>query len=54
MAHLKWTAEAERWLQDILDYIAEDNPEAAIDTIEAFTNGLKFCCPILRLEQDMT
>jgi toxin ParE1/3/4 len=34
MAKLIWTAEAERWLKDILDYIAEDNPEAAIDTIE--------------------
>jgi toxin ParE1/3/4 len=34
MAYLKWTAEAESWLKEILDYIAEDNPEAAIDTIE--------------------
>jgi len=34
MAKLIWTAEAERWLKDILDYIAEDNPEAAIDTVE--------------------
>lgn len=25
MAELIWTAEAERWLRDIHDYIAQDN-----------------------------
>ena len=34
MAKLKWTAEAERWLKEILDYISEDNPDAAVETIE--------------------
>lgn len=34
MAEIRWTAEAERWLQDIFGYIAEDNPEAAADTVE--------------------
>ena len=29
MAEINWTAEAERWLKDIYDYIAEDNSEAA-------------------------
>jgi plasmid stabilization system protein ParE len=29
MAKVVWTAEAERWLRDIHDYIAEDNPPAA-------------------------
>lgn len=29
MATLAWTAEAQRWLRDIHDYIAEDNPDAA-------------------------
>ena len=29
MAELNWTAEAERWLRDIYDYITEDNLEAA-------------------------
>ena len=33
MAQLKWTVESERWLKEILDYIAEDSPEAAVDTI---------------------
>lgn len=34
MAELNWTAEAERWLQDIYQYIAQDNPSAARDVIE--------------------
>lgn len=34
MAELTWTAEAERWLRDIHDFIAQDNPIAAIRTIE--------------------
>ncbi|MBU6479299.1 MAG: type II toxin-antitoxin system RelE/ParE family toxin [Nitrospirae bacterium] len=34
MAELTWTAEAERWLHDIQDFIAQDNPAAAIRTIE--------------------
>jgi len=29
MATIRWTAEAERWLQDIYSYIASDNPDAA-------------------------
>ncbi len=29
MAEIEWTAEAERWLKDIYDYIAQDNPNAA-------------------------
>lgn len=29
MAEIAWTAEAERWLRDIYDYIAQDSPEAA-------------------------
>ena len=34
MAEISWTAEAERWLRDIHDYIAEDNPEAASHVVE--------------------
>jgi toxin ParE1/3/4 len=33
MAQISWTAEAERWLEDIFEYIAVDNPEAARQTI---------------------
>lgn len=29
MAEIKWTEEARRWLRDIHDYIAADNPGAA-------------------------
>ncbi len=34
MAKINWTAEAERWLNDIHDYIAQDSPESAIYTVE--------------------
>ena len=34
MAELVWTREAERWLKDIYDYIALDNPDAARSVIE--------------------
>ena len=34
MAEIAWTIEAERWLREIHDYIAQDNPEAAWRTIE--------------------
>jgi plasmid stabilization system protein ParE len=29
MAEIIWTAEVERWLKDIHNYIAQDNPAAA-------------------------
>ncbi len=29
MAEIRWTSEAVKWLQDIYDYIAQDNPQAA-------------------------
>ena len=35
MAELNWTHEAERWLRDIYDYIARDNPKAAKRTVES-------------------
>lgn len=34
MAEITWTVEAERWLKDIYDYIAQDHPEAAATVIE--------------------
>lgn len=33
MAEIKWTSEAHRWLRDIHDYIARDNPKAAVNVI---------------------
>ena len=33
MAEITWTAEAQRWLEDIFEYIAADNPHAAAQTV---------------------
>lgn len=33
MAKISWTSEAERWLKDIYEYIATDNPHAAAGVI---------------------
>jgi len=46
MAKIIWTSEAERWLGVIYDYIAEDNPDAAIKVV----NGIYSKAQIL-LEQ---
>lgn len=35
MAEIRWTEEAERWLSDIYEYIAADNPAAAARTVQA-------------------
>ena len=35
MGQVRWTAEAERWLSEIHDYIADDNPAAATRTVRA-------------------
>ncbi len=32
MGEIRWTEEAERWLREIHDYIARDNPQAALRT----------------------
>lgn len=34
MAKLVWTEEAVRWLENIFEYIAEDNPQAAAETVQ--------------------
>jgi plasmid stabilization system protein ParE len=34
MARLNWTREAEMWLRDIFEYIAQDNPVAATRVAE--------------------
>ncbi len=33
MAEIKWTDEAEKWLKDIYDYIANDNSNVALEVI---------------------
>lgn len=46
MAELTWTAEAERWLRDIHDFIAQDNPAAAARTVETiYAEGPAFAGP---------
>lgn len=35
MAEINWTTEAERWLRETHEYIAKDNPDAAIRVIES-------------------
>jgi toxin ParE1/3/4 len=34
MGKVRWTSEAERWMREIHDYIAQDNPAAALRTVE--------------------
>jgi len=34
MAKIRWTSEAQAWLKDIHDYIAEDNPSAAAGVVQ--------------------
>ena len=34
MAEIRWTIEAEAWLGDIHDYIAQDNPSAAARVVD--------------------
>ena len=34
MATIAWTDEARRWLEDIFEHIAADNPEAAFRTVQ--------------------
>jgi plasmid stabilization system protein ParE len=41
MAQINWTAEAERWLRDIYDYIATDNPDAAARVVDEIYNKVQ-------------
>jgi len=34
MAEIAWTDEAQRWLEDIFEYIAADSPAAAARTVQ--------------------
>jgi len=38
MATITWTEEAQRWLEDIFEYIALDNPQAAARTVQEIYN----------------
>ncbi len=34
MAEIAWTEEAQRWIEDIFEYISGDNPQAAARTVQ--------------------
>jgi plasmid stabilization system protein ParE len=34
VAEISWTEEAERWLSDIFEHIAQENPDAALKTVQ--------------------
>ena len=38
MGKLNWTAESERWLRDIFEYIEADNPNAAHKVVSGIYN----------------
>lgn len=44
MAELNWTAEAERWLHDIFQYIAQDNPSAAVEVVAGIYERAQLLC----------
>ena len=44
MAALNWTDEAQRWLRDIFDYIAADNPVAAARTVDGIYERAQVLC----------
>ena len=42
MAEITWTDEAKRWLEDIFEYIAADNPRAAGRTVQGIFDRAQF------------
>ncbi|MBW2097117.1 MAG: type II toxin-antitoxin system RelE/ParE family toxin [Deltaproteobacteria bacterium] len=44
MARIRWTSEAEAWLKEIHDYIAEDNPSAAAKVVEEIHEKAQMLC----------
>ena len=42
MGEIKWTSEAERWMREIHDYIAQDSPAAALRTVEGIYKKAEF------------
>ncbi len=42
MAEINWTSEAENWLRDIYDYIAQENPSAAEKIVNAIYDKAQF------------
>jgi len=51
MAKVSWTAEAQRWLRDIHDYISADDPSAAIRVVEGIYERTQLLCQFPELGQ---
>ena len=49
MAKVVWTAEAERWLSNIFEYIAADNPAAAESTVQGIYDRAQPLCQFPQL-----
>lgn len=49
MAKVVWTAEAERWLSNILEYIAADSPAAAESTVQGIYDRAQSLCQFPQL-----
>lgn len=44
MAEIRWTEEAHQWLRDIHDYIATDNPNAALKVVSDIYEKTLYLC----------
>ncbi len=42
MGEINWNEEAQRWLRDIYEYIAEDSPQAASRTVEGIEQRVQY------------
>jgi len=48
MAEVVWTEEASRWLEDIFEYIAQENREAAKQVVLGIDERAQVCCGTTR------
>jgi len=44
MAEIRWSHEAEQWLREIYDYIAQDNPVAAGKVVSGIYDKAQLLC----------
>jgi len=44
MAEIRWSREAEQWLREIYDYIAQDNPVAAGKVVSGIYDKAQLLC----------
>ena len=46
MAEINWTEEAERWIKDIHNYIAQDSPESAVRVVGLSMKKRNYSLPV--------